>query len=525
MNRKTLQARLSPFWSLALLVIHSSVSADVSVPSIFGDHMVIQQNQPIRIWGWADAGERIKVQLGQDQVETVADASGNWKVKLPARKADNQPLTLALSGKNNLVFQDVLMGEVWVCSGQSNMGFSLSNSFDADLESLAANFPRLRLISIPQVGTQKPQNNFKGQWQTCTPQTVQSFSAVGFHFGRQIHQVLDIPVGLIDNAWGGSACEAWIRRDLMEKDSRYKELMDRWVETEKTFNSEKITAQNQKRLEQWKIKSKAARQSGQPVPKRPRPVRNPLTGQHRPGNLYNGVLKPIIGFPIQGVVWYQGESNSKRAYQYRDLFPMMIQLWRDEWQQGDFPFYWVQLADFRDETAQPVESDWAELREAQTMTMSKLKNTGEAVIIDVGESNDIHPRNKRVVGKRLARWALAQQYGYDIPYRSPLYKSMEIIGNKALITFDHVGGGLKAHDFRDIRGFTLASENGPFQNASAKIVGKNQVEVWSNDVPKPTAIRYAWADNPVCNLISREGLPVTPFRTDHRPGITRNTLQ
>ena len=234
------------------------------------------------------------------------------------------------------------------------------------------------------------------------------------------------------------------------------------------------------------------------------------------------MLKPIIGYPIQGVIWYQGEANASRAYQYRELFPLMIQLWRDEWEIGDFAFYWVQLADFRDEKPEPAESDWAELREAQTMTLSRLKNTGEAVIVDVGESNDIHPREKLTVGRRLARWALAKQYGYEIVFRSPTYQSMKVAGNKIRITFDHVGAGLKNHDFRELKGFSIASGDGPFQNAQASIVGKNQVDVWCADVENPTAVRYAWADNPVCNLISREGLPATPFRTDQRPGVTIN---
>lgn len=513
---------LLSFVSASLFFACNLSIADVTVPNLFGNHMVIQQNQPIRVWGLAAAGEAVTVTLGDDQVSAKADDKGNWKVELPARKADNKPLTLTIKGKNQLKFEDVLLGEVWLCSGQSNMGWAVQSSFDADLVALGANFPRLRLISVPQVGTQEPQKNFNGKWEKCNSETVMNFSAVGFFFGRQLHQILDVPVGLIDNAWGGSACEAWVRRDLLEKDPKYAELMERWKETEATYDFAKVKAQFDKRLAKWQADVKEARKAGKPLPSRPRNPRNPLVGQHRPANLYNGVLKPIIGYPMQGAVWYQGESNASRAYQYRDLFPLMIQHWRDEWNIGDFAFYWVQLADFRDEKPEPAESDWAELREAQTLTMSKLKNTGEAVIVDVGESNDIHPRNKLTVGKRLARWALAKQYGYDIVYRSPIFKSMEVKGNKVTVTFDHVGGGLKNHDFRDVRGFTLASGDGPFEKATARIVGKDKVEITSANIKEPTAVRYAWADNPVCNLISREGLPVTPFRTDKRPGVTIN---
>jgi sialate O-acetylesterase len=245
-----------------------------------------------------------------------------------------------------------------------------------------------------------------------------------------------------------------------------------------------------------------------------------MTGNARPANIYNGVLKPTIGYGIRGAIWYQGESNASRAYQYRDLFPLMIQSWRNEWSIGEFPFYWVQLADFMAEKSEPVDSSWAELREAQTMTMSKLPNTGEAVIIDLGEANDIHPKNKQDVAKRLARWALARDYGISVPYRSPLYKSMEKKDGKIVVTFDHVGRGLRPFDVAEPRGFAIASSDGKFVWAKAKVVGRDQVEVWSDEVSDPAAVRYAWADNPVCNLYSQSGLPVTPFRTDDRPGVT-----
>ena len=251
----------------------------------------------------------------------------------------------------------------------------------------------------------------------------------------------------------------------------------------------------------------------------PRNPRNPLTGQHRPANLYNGVLKPFIGYGIKGAIWYQGESNSGRAKAYRDVFPLMIQNWRDEWGQGDFPCYWVQLADFRDEQPEPMDDNWAELREAQTMTMDRLKNTGEAVIIDVGEGRDIHPRDKQTVAKRLARWALAKDYGVDIIHQSPRYMSMEIKGDKAVITFDLVGAGLSSFDVRDPKGFAICGQDKKFVWANARIVGKDKVEVWAEGVT-PEQVRYAWAVNPVCTLMSREGLPATPFRTDDFKMVT-----
>jgi sialate O-acetylesterase len=360
---------------------------------------------------------------------------------------------------------------------------------------LAANYPQIRLISVPQVGTQEPQRDFNGKWQACTPETVGNFSAVGYLFGRQLYQTLNVPIGLINDAWGGSACEAWIRRDILTSDPQYKPLIDRWVDMEKKFES----TPNDNNLK------------GQ------------MTGNHRPGNIYNGVLKPTIGFGIKGVIWYQGESNAGRAYQYRELFPLMIKSWRDEWGIGDFSFYYVQLADFLAEKPEPGESEWAELREAQTMTMDKLPKTGQAVIIDIGEGRDIHPRNKQEVAARLARWALAKDYGIgNVAFHSPQYKSMEKQGNKIVITFDHVGQGLYSFDVDHPRGFSIAGADKKWLPAEAKIVGKDKVEVWANIESDPVAVRYAWADNPVCNLYSRDGLPATPFRTDDWPGVTLN---
>lgn len=493
--------------------------ADVRLPAIFGDHMVLQRSQKDPVWGWADAGEKVTVTIAGQTHSTTANDQGHWKVVLDPIQAVG-PFTLSVAGRNRIELTDVLVGEVWVCSGQSNMQFQVSASNDGDLETLTANFPNIRLITVPQVGTQEPQSDFKGQWQRCSPETVGSFSGVGYFFGRQLHQTLNVPIGLIDNSWGGSSCEAWVRRDLLEKDLNYKPLMERWEETERTFDWDKIQAGYQEDLGKWRDATAQAKTAGTPAPPRPRNPANPLAGQHRPGNLYNGVLKPIIGYGIRGTIWYQGESNAGRAYQYRELFPLMIQNWRDEWKQGDFPFYWVQLADFRDEKSEPAESDWAELREAQTMTMDRLPNTGEAVIIDLGEAHDIHPRNKQDVAKRLARLALARDYDVDIVSRSPRYQSMERKDGKIVLTFDHVGDGLDTFDVRQPIGFSIAGADRKFVWAKAQIASKNQMEVWSTEVPAPVAVRYAWADNPVCNLQNKEGIPATPFRTDDWPGIT-----
>ncbi len=497
----------------------SHAHAEVKLPAIFGDHMVLQQNQSNRIWGWADPAEGVTVAIGQQLKSAKAGPDGKWLTELEPIPAGG-PYTLTVKGKNEVRIEDVLIGEVWVCSGQSNMEWPVSSAYDPDLEIRTAKYPKVRLITVPRVGTQEPQYDFNGKWEPCSPDTVGGFSAVGYFFGRLLHQTLDVPIGLIDNAWGGSACEAWIRRDLMASDERYTALLERWAQTEKSYDHQKATAEYQVRLADWKALEEKAKAEGQPPPQRPQQPGNPLTGNARPSNIYNGMVKPILGYGIRGVIWYQGESNAGRAYQYRSLFPLMIRSWRDEWKAGDFPFYWAQLADFRDEKPEPGESDWAELREAQTMTMSALPNTGQAVIIDLGEAQDIHPRNKQDVARRLARWALARDYGVPIVYRSPLYRSMEKQGSKILLTFDHVGGGLKTFDAREPQGFAIAGSDREFAWAKASITGSDKIEVWSDQVADPVAVRYAWADNPVNNLRSREGLPVTPFRTDDWPGIT-----
>lgn len=498
--------RLGLAWMAAAVALSATAAhAEVKLPSIFGSHMVLQQGQKNRVWGVAGPGEAVTVTIGEQSHKAEVAADGKWQVML-APLAVGGPYTLTVKGSNEIKFEDVLVGEVWICSGQSNMQWSVNAANDPDLEKAAAKFPKIRLITVPNVGTQEPQWDFKGKWEACSPESVGNFSAVGYFFGRQLHQTLDVPVGLINNAWGGSACEAWIRRDLL-KGEVYEPLMTRWADEEKNLD---------KNLEAWKVAADKAKAEGKPVPQSPE---GRMKGNARPANIYNGALKPTIGYGIRGAIWYQGESNAGRAYQYRDMFPLMISSWREEWGQGDFPFYWVQLADFLPEKAEPGDSSWAELREAQTMTQ-KLPNTGEAVIIDIGEGKDIHPKNKQDVGKRLARLALVDVYKQQgITARSPIYKSMEKDGGKIVLTFDNVGTGWRPFDVADPRGFAIAGADKKFVWAKAKINGQ-KIEVWSDDIKEPAAVRYAWADNPVCNMFSAAGLPLTPFRTDDWEGVT-----
>ena len=510
-------------FSFLFLLTPTTLLANVSLNNLFGDHMVLQQGIQNKVWGKADPGEKISVSIAGQSHATVAEKDGSWSVQLDAIMEYGGPHTLTVEGNNTQTFQDVLIGEVWVCSGQSNMQWNVRQANDADLAIATADLGHIRLISVPQVGTQEPQWNFTGEWAVCSPENVGDFSAVGFFFGRQLHQTLHIPVGLIDNAWGGSACEAWIDRNLLSSDDRFKPLIERWIKTESTM-PEALKAY-ERRLDVWKQASEKAKAEKKSPPRRPRHPESLLTGNSRPGNIYCGVLAPTIGYGMKGAIWYQGESNASRAVQYRELFPFMINSWRDEWGLGDFPFYWVQLADFKDEKPEPAESEWAELREAQTMTLKKLNNTGEAVIIDLGEGKDIHPKNKIDVAKRLARLALAETYSMpEIACRSPLYQSMQHNGdNRLILTFAHVepkASGWRPFDVREPVGFTIADSSKTFVHAQARILADGRIEVWSETVSNPVAVRYAWADNPVCNMYSSAGLPLTPFRTDDFPSIT-----
>ncbi|MGB8853001.1 MAG: sialate O-acetylesterase [Pirellulales bacterium] len=514
--------RVAPVWLAFAVLAAVPAVADVSLNNMFGDHMVLQQGIKNKVWGKADPGEAVTVTLGGQSHTATAAADGTWHVFLDPVQEYGGPHTLKVKGKNEVAFNDVLIGEVWVCAGQSNMGWSVNQANDPDIEKAAAKFPNIRLLSVPQLGTQEPQWNFNGKWAACSPETVGDFSAVGYFFGRQLHQTLGVPVGLIDNAWGGSAADAWVKREKLAAHPTLKAIHERWLKMEEALPA--AMAEFEKKLAEWKVEVEKAKAEGKPAPKQPGSPDGQMKGNARPGNIHSGVLTPSIGYGIKGAIWYQGESNAGRAYQYRELFPFMIKTWREEWGLGDFPFFWVQLADFKAEKSEPAESDWAELREAQTMTMKALPATGEAVIIDIGEGKDIHPKNKQDVAKRLARWALAETYKVPgIVCRSPLYKSMEKQGSKIVLSFDNVSGGAagwRPFDVAEPIGFTIAGADRKFVAAKATILPDGRIEVSSEAVADPIAVRYAWADNPVCNMYSAAGLPLTPFRTDDFPGVT-----
>lgn len=642
--------------SVFTLLIYSPVKADVKLPRIFSSNMVLQKGIEIPVWGWANKGEQVTVTFNGKSVRSKTGSDGKWMVKLPVQEYGG-PYTLTVKGKNTLVFENILIGEVWVCSGQSNMEWRTVASTNGENEVAAANYPKIRLFTVPKSVAQTPQEDISGgEWVECSPETVGNFSAVGYFFGRDIFKELNVPVGLIHTSWGGTVAETWSSAETISKDP---DLKDKLIELQQMdlnkYQAEKM--EQVKKLLGGEIPDKdLGMVNGQPVwsavdfndgnwktikapmyweqqgyldidgigwyrkeiqlteqqsnttatlhlgkiddsditfmngitigktdglydkdrvytiPKELlKPGKNmivvrvddtggnggiwgdpkdqflavgsekvDISGDWKfriskatvgavnigpnayPTLLFNGMINPILPYAIKGAIWYQGESNAGRAKQYQRIFPDMIKDWRTHWNQGDFPFLFVSLANFNPAVATPGESDWAELRESQTKTLS-LPNTGMALAIDIGEANDIHPKNKQDVGKRLALNALKVAYNKDIVYIGPMYKSAEFKNGKAFITFSETGTGLTAKDkYGYLKGFTIAGADKKYQWAKAEIIDNKTVVVYSENVKDPKSVRYGWANNPDdVNLYNMEGLPANPFRTDDWPGITR----
>ncbi|MBQ7815020.1 MAG: sialate O-acetylesterase, partial [Thermoguttaceae bacterium] len=455
-------------------------SAAVRLPRVFGSGMVLQRDATVPVWGWGDVGEKVTVEIAGEKQSTSVGADGRWRVDLSPKPAGG-PFELKVSATNKVVFKDVLFGDVWICAGQSNMGFSLRRAKDADAEIATANYPNLRFLTVPTKSATEPQTDFNATWAACSPKTARDFSAVAYFFGRRLRETIQVPVGLIEVAWGGASCEAWIEPRLLVEHPELSGLASP-ARLEKTPENQRV------------------------------------------GALRNGMLEPLKPFAIKGVVWYQGEANAGRAWQYRLLFPIAVESWRQDWEHGDFPFYFVQLANFMAPRPQPGNSSWAELREAQSQAARQLRNVGCAVAIDVGETADVHPKDKKPVGERLALLALARTYGVDVVCAGPEFRSMKIDGNRVVLTFDNTDGGLKIGanaqcDDAELRGFAVAGADRKFYWANAEIDGETVV-VSAPEVERPVAVRYAWADNPICNLTNGAGLPASPFRSDVWPGVT-----
>ncbi|MEW6156186.1 MAG: sialate O-acetylesterase [Verrucomicrobiota bacterium] len=481
------------------------VCAHLKLPALFTDHMVLQQGQPVPVWGWADAGEKVTVQFGKQKVTTTAGPDGKWMVRLKKLKASASPATLKVSGHDTIEIQDVLVGEVWIASGQSNMEWALRITHEPQQAIANAANPHLRLFTVPKLKANEPMPDIKSSWVECNSQSVSNFSAVAYYFARDLQKALRVPVGIIHTSWGGSPAEVWMSRDVLEKNPDYKgAILDTYAAAFAKYEQAKASFEK----EQADLKAQ-----GKTSDKRP-----PGAPYWKPTELYNGMIAPLIPYAIQGAIWYQGESNAGRAHQYRTLFPDMIRNWRRDWGQGDFTFLAVQLAPFTAIKDQPGDSDWAELREAQALATKVLPKVGMAVITDVGDEKDIHPRKKEPVGARLALAARGIAYGEKITYCGPCYRSMQIRGNQAVLHFDHVGRGLEARG-GELKGFAIAGADQKFVWAKAEIQGKTVV-VSSSEISNPVAVRFGWANYPVVNLWNLDGLPASPFRTDDFPMIT-----
>ncbi|MBD3268295.1 sialate O-acetylesterase, partial [bacterium] len=423
------------FFSLTLFLFTTPTLAEVTLHSLFTDHAVLQQGKEIPVWGQAEDGEQITVSLNDQTAKTTAQ-NGEWMVKLQPMQYGG-PFTLTVTGKNTLTREDIHIGEVWVCSGQSNMQWSMRATHTAYKDIPNANHEKIRLFSVPRTVAGAPQDNVNAEWAICTPKTVEHFTAVGYHFGRELHEKLGVPVGLIHSSWGGTPAESWTTKKTLKSKNVYSEILNRWERGEKSMQT-RLQSVGQE-LEQWQEKAAQHEKEGRRVPAMPSLPRDQYNNPWRPAGLYNAMIAPLIPYAIQGAIWYQGESNASRAYQYRELFQDMIQDWRREWNQGPFPFLFVQLANYI--AGNSDLNQWAELREAQTMALD-LPNTGMAVTTDIGNPYDIHPRNKKEVGRRLSLDALKIAYDKDVLASGPMYNDYKIDGNKIILSFDHVGSGL-----------------------------------------------------------------------------------
>ncbi|MEI6751879.1 MAG: sialate O-acetylesterase [Paludibacter sp.] len=497
--------------SFTLLVVFP-IQADVKPNSLFASNAVLQRDKEIPVWGTADKDEKVIVELCGQKVSTTAAANGAWMVRLNPQKAGG-PFKMKISGTNTVVLDSIYIGEVWICSGQSNMERQLGPRsgqkpiLNWEQEAASADYPLIRQFCVPLKASRTPLDDCKGKWIVCKPTTAKDFSAVGLFFARDLYQKIKVPIGIIHTARGGSAAEAWVDentlRSLPETKSIVDEFEQRLVEYPKQLDD--FLKNEQEIMQKYKQDVENAKKEGKNPPRNPKPVQ-PGFGSADPAGFYNAMLSPIIPLSIKGVAWYQGESNNgKKAKTYQWLLPLMVEKWRKDFQQGDFPFIYVQVAPFRNMNP--------EIRESQLLCLPKIKNSAMVVTTDCGDSADIHPTNKRPVGERISLAAQALAYEYKIEYMGPIYQNYTIKGKKFIITFTHADG-LIARD-GELKGFSIAGTDNKFLPATARINGST-VEVWADAIDSPQAVRYGWENVPHVNLYNAAGLPASPFRTDQK---------
>ena len=504
--------RTALFFTFLLLALPAGLhAAELKLAAIFSDHMVLQREKPVPVWGWTEPSEPITVEFAGQKKTTVADADGKWFVKLDPLPACAEPRTLVVQSKiskHKAEISDVLVGEVWLGSGQSNMAFLVRNARDFNQDQAGAALPLIRMFREESKAAATPQTNASGTWSVCSPETVGSFSATLFFFGRELHRELKVPIGLINSSVGGTPIESWISAEAQAKVPELQAPGGAETKTAAKFDEAQAKANYEKALARWKQQAAKAKAEGQAAPRRPR---DPLEQRNRrggAGGLFNGKIAPLIPYAIRGVIWYQGEANSQPGkgplYQYQ--LPALVTDWRSRWGE-EFPFAWVQLPNFE----RPGEG-WMLVREAMLKSL-RLPHTGMAITVDVGEPKNIHPKNKQEVGRRLALWALGDVYEKQVPATSgPLPAGHAMRGAEIAISFTHIEGGLQAKDGA-LKGFVIAGEDRQWKPASARIVD-DKVIVSSPEVKQPVAVRYAWEADPICNLYNGAGLPASPFRTD-----------
>ena len=504
--------------SLFVFASASQARAGVTLPDVLSDSMVLQRGVRVPVWGTASPGEAVNVSFAGQTKKTAAGADGRWRVWLDPLKANATPMVLTVSGQNKIELKDVLVGEVWLVSGQSNMQFTLGETKEATAAIAAAQHPNIRLFNVSRQVAFKHRPPPLATWRAASPESVKDFSAAGYYFAVEIEKELGVPVGIINSSYGGSQAEAWTPVEYLLSNADLKPT----VERTKIWDEERprVKVEYDEQIKRWREEADKTRAAGaRPSPSPPVP--DALREYRVASSIYDGMIEPLIPFPVRGAFWYQGESNEARAQQYGILLPTMIRAWRERWGQGDYPFGIVQLPNYRDQKPEPADEAWSHIREAQRRTARSTRNAGLIVTIDVGEARDIHPKNKLDVGRRMARWALADVYGRKMTATGPMFRKLKAEGPKLVLTFDDVGSGLRIRDGDKLQEFAVAGEDRKWHWAEARIVGKDRVEVWSSEVPRPVAARYAFNNNPrQPNLTNDTGLPAAPFRTDDWPGPT-----
>ena len=498
--------------ALAALLVPTSDSAIAAVrlPHILSDHAVLQRNAPIHIWGWSDPGEEVAVTLGKRHQTTIADAIGRWSLYLPPMPAGG-PYQLQVHASNDLILSDVLVGDLWIASGQSNMemplaGFGKDSPVkDGEKEIAAATEPAIRLLHVPLTASTTPATDTAANWTTCTPETAKSFSAIAYFFGRELQREEHVPIGLIDSTWGGTPAESWTSMDALARNGNLAGIFLNYADFQKTLVDLEHTTAAEEREDQ------AALSSGKPAPKHPW---HPNPVSWTPANLYNAMIAPLTPYSIRGVIWYQGETNSalERVPHYHELFSTLIQDWRDKFQQGNFPFLFAQISSFRSTDKEA----WGALRDAQRRTLT-LTNTAMAVTLDTGESDDVHPSDKQTVAHRLALAARSLSYKEPLEFSGPLYQRLTTEGKLLRIWFNHAGPNLVSSG--SLTGFEIAGSDHRFEPATARIDGAT-VLVESATIPLPVYVRYAWPNVSQSNLRNAAGLPASTFTSEDAPGQT-----